>query len=44
MAFLTILWPRRWEFAADPHEVITTYIESPEPIRIEICIESFQFI
>lgn len=32
---LTILWPRRWEFAVDPHDVIRTYIESAEPTTIE---------
>lgn len=35
MAFLTILWPRRWEFTVNPHEVISTYIESAEPATIE---------
>lgn len=34
-AFLAILWPRRWEFAANPHEVIRTYIEAAEPVSIE---------
>lgn len=32
---LALLWPRQWEFAADPHEVIGTYVESSEPARIE---------
>jgi hypothetical protein len=32
---LAILWPRRWEGAADPHDVIGTYIESAEPAPIE---------
>jgi hypothetical protein len=34
-AFLAILWPRRWEVAANPHVVIRTYIESAEPVSIE---------
>lgn len=35
-ASLAILWPRRrWEFAADPHDVIETYIESTELVQIE---------
>lgn len=34
-AFLTILWPRRWEFTVNPHDVIRTYIESAEPATIE---------
>lgn len=32
---LGILWPRRWEFTANPREVIQTYIESQEPAPIE---------
>jgi hypothetical protein len=34
-ASLAILWPRRWEGAANPHDVIKTYIESAEPAPIE---------
>lgn len=34
-AFLAILWPRRWEFAANPHVVIRSYVESAEPVSIE---------
>jgi hypothetical protein len=34
-ASLAILWPRRWEFTADPREVIETYIESEERPRPE---------
>jgi hypothetical protein len=30
-ASLAILWPRRWESAANPRDVIDTYIESAEP-------------
>lgn len=33
---LAILWPRRWEFTASPRDVIEGYIESSEPIRVEI--------
>jgi polyferredoxin len=29
-AFLAILWPRKWEGAVNPREVIETYIESVE--------------
>lgn len=32
---LAILWPRWWEFTANPHDVIATYIESGEPISTE---------
>lgn len=33
-ASLAILWPRRWEGAADPYDVIGIYIESTEPTPI----------
>jgi hypothetical protein len=32
---LAILWPRRWEFTANPRDVIQTYIEAVEPAPIE---------
>ncbi len=32
---LAILWPRRWEFTANPRDVIRTYIEADEPAPIE---------
>lgn len=32
---LSILWPRRWEFTANPRDVIQTYIESEEPAPID---------
>lgn len=32
---LGILWPRRWEFTANPRDVIRTYIESEEPAPID---------
>lgn len=32
---LAILWPRRWEFTANPRDVIQTYIEAEEPAQIE---------
>jgi hypothetical protein len=32
---LGILWPRRWEFTANPRDVIQTYIEADEPAPIE---------
>lgn len=32
---LAILWPRHWEFTANPRDVIQTYIESDEPAPIE---------
>jgi hypothetical protein len=35
LASLVILWPRSWEGAADPHDVIGSYIESAEPAPIE---------
>jgi hypothetical protein len=28
---LIILWPRRWEFEADPVGIIETYVEAEEP-------------
>lgn len=34
VAFLATLWPRRWEFAADPHVVIEAYVESSEPAAL----------
>lgn len=34
-AFLAILWPREWEFAADPHVVIGTYIEAADSASLE---------
>jgi hypothetical protein len=35
MAMLAILWPRPWEFTANPHEVIGIYIESTSPASLE---------
>lgn len=32
---VAILWPRRWEGAANPREVIETYIESKEARSLE---------
>lgn len=32
---LAILWPRRWEFTANPRDVIQTYIEAETPALIE---------
>lgn len=32
---LGILWPRRWEFTANPRDLIQTYIEAEEPAPIE---------
>lgn len=32
---LAILWPRQWEFTANPRDVIQTYIEAEEPTPIE---------
>jgi hypothetical protein len=32
---LAILWPRRWDFTANPQEVIRTYIEAEEAAPIE---------
>jgi hypothetical protein len=32
---LGILWPRRWEFTANPRDVIQTYIESEQPAPID---------
>lgn len=33
-ALLAILWPRRWDSAVNPHDVIGTYIESASPTSI----------
>lgn len=33
-AALAILWPRSWEGAASPREVIETYIESLDPVSM----------
>ncbi|MET0304808.1 MAG: hypothetical protein ABW196_01095 [Solirubrobacterales bacterium] len=35
LASLAILWPRRWEFTADPRSVIQTYVEADEPAPID---------
>jgi hypothetical protein len=32
---LAILWPRQWEFTANPRDVIQTYIEADEPAPID---------
>ncbi|HEU5105706.1 MAG TPA: hypothetical protein VFU11_07675 [Solirubrobacterales bacterium] len=32
---LAILWPRKWEGATDPREVIETYIEAPKVAPVE---------
>lgn len=32
---LAILWPRQWEFTANPRDVIQTYIEAETPALIE---------
>ncbi len=34
-ASLAILWPRQWEFTANPRDVIQTYIEADQPAPIE---------
>lgn len=34
-AFLAVLWPRQWEYAADPHVVIGALIESSETVAME---------
>lgn len=34
-AALAILWPRRWEGAANPRELIKSYIESPETAPVD---------
>jgi len=34
-ASLAVLWPREWEGATDPREVIETYIEAPEVAPVE---------
>ena len=33
-AALAILWPHRWEFAANPENVIANYIETEEPLSV----------
>lgn len=35
VASLAVLWPRKWESAANPRDVIESYIESEAPARIE---------
>ncbi len=35
IALLAILWPRRWDLAIDPHEVIRAYVEAATPAPIE---------
>lgn len=35
-ASLAILWPRRWEFAASPRELIQTYLEGEKPASIDV--------
>lgn len=34
-ASLAVLWPRKWEIATNPRDVIATYVESREPAPIE---------
>lgn len=34
MALLAILWPRKWDFTANPQGVIETYVESAESVSI----------
>jgi hypothetical protein len=34
-ASLAMLWPHKWDVAANPRDVIETYIESAEPIPME---------
>ncbi|MDQ3725287.1 MAG: hypothetical protein M3335_05270 [Actinomycetota bacterium] len=34
-ASLAILWPRRWEITANPHDVIVTYVESADRTSTE---------
>lgn len=34
-AVLIVLWPHKWDVAANPREVIETYIESEEPSAVE---------
>jgi hypothetical protein len=36
LASLAILWPRRWEFAARPAEIIGAYIEIDDPAPVEV--------
>jgi hypothetical protein len=31
---LIILWPRRWEFEADPREMIAIYVDAAEPASV----------
>jgi len=33
-ALLAVIWPRRWDFAINSHDVIGTYIESAHPASI----------
>lgn len=35
VASLAVLWPRKWESAANPRDVIESYIESEAPAHIE---------
>lgn len=35
VACLAILWPREWEFTADPRDVIATYIEAEDPLPLD---------
>lgn len=32
---LAVIWPRQWEYAADPQVVIGTLIESSDPVAME---------
>lgn len=32
---LAILWPKRWEFTADPQSVLRTYSEAEEPTTLD---------
>jgi hypothetical protein len=35
MTSLAILWPRRWEFTANPRRVVKGFVESADAIRLE---------
>lgn len=34
LASIAILWPRAWEFTADPRDVIANYVETTEPLPL----------
>jgi hypothetical protein len=33
---LAMLWPRSWEFEADPRDIIATHVEAADPVALHV--------